>query len=385
MKYIKIGCNLAVAVLIILGIIFVLPKALFFFMPFVIGYLISIPANGIVKLTERHLPVKREHVSAFYIILVLALVVFLLFEGGSALYYELLEIVDDLPDIIAGVKDDLNAVVLEIENFINRIPFVKDVNFDAFVESISRSFLNAVKLTDGRWMTAIAATVSKAPSMVIYTVISILAAYFFIAYKERISEFYQRNVPESLRKILSNMYANSVGAIGAFFKAQLKIMAVIYVVLFVGLLILKVKYAWLVGLGIAVLDMLPIFGTGIVLIPWALIKLISGDFVKCIGLLILSGVAFVIHQVIQPKLISDEVGMNPFVSLIVMFIGYRVGGAMGMLLSIPVGMMIVSMARAGTFDRLLWCIKELITDFNKFRNIDEFRIKEEKKENSTED
>lgn len=207
--------------------------------------------------------------------------------------------------------------------------------------------------------------------MVVYIIVTILAAYFFIADKEKITEFYKKKAPESVKSIFSKLYSQSIGAISGYFKAQLKIMCVIYVVLLVGLLIMKVKYAWLVGIGIAFVDMLPIFGTGTILIPWALVKALSGDYAMCIGLIILSMIAFIIHQAIQPKMISNTVGMDSFVALIIMYIGYRIDGVFGMLLAIPIGMMLINMAKEGSFDKQILCIKILVNDFNSFRKIKE--------------
>lgn len=378
MKYLKIFSNLLVAVLAGAGIVLLLPKGILFFMPFVIGYLISIPADCMVRLLEKHSPVKRKFVSVFYIILVLALIVILLGEGGTLLYNELQTVAGELPEILSEVKAEITDAVAQLQTMLSQIPFAKSVDLSALAQSLSDSFLASEQLTGGSLAAGIAGVVKKVPDMVVYTIVAILAAYFFVADKEKITGFYQKIVPESVRSVLSGLYAQSIGAVGGYFKAQLKIMCVIYGVLLLGLLLLKVKYAWLVGIGIAFVDMLPIFGTGTVLIPWAAVKALSGDYVMCAGLLALSMTAFIVHQAIQPKMISDTVGLDSFVALLLMYLGYRINGALGMLVVLPIGMVVISMAGAGAFDKQIWCIKELIKDFNRFRAIGELRGEEKR-------
>ena len=139
-------------------------------------------------------------------------------------------------------------------------------------------------------------------------------------------------------------------------------MGVIYVILLIGLMILRVDFAWLIAFGIGFLDMLPVFGTGTVLCPWAVIKLFTGDYKMAAGMLLLYIVTLVVHQLVQPKLIGDTVGLDPFASLFFMYIGYRISSVVGMIL--------INLYEAGAFDTLVWCVREIVNDFNNFRKVD---------------
>ena len=146
-------------------------------------------------------------------------------------------------------------------------------------------------------------------------------------------------------------------------------MVVVYIIVIIGLMILKVDYFLLVGFIIAFLDMLPFFGTGTVLGPWAIIKILSGDYRMAIALIILYVVTQVVRQVIQPKLVGDSIGMNPLATLIFMFIGFKLSSVIGMIIAVPIGMILINLYRAGVFDNQIWCLKELVHDFNEFRKI----------------
>ena len=189
----------------------------------------------------------------------------------------------------------------------------------------------------------------RIPDMLVGVIVGLLATYFFIADHDKIAGLLERHVPESLRRQTRRITDQLARVVGGYFKAQFKIMGVIYVVVFIGLLILGVDYAWLC--------------------PWAVIKFFSGNYMTALGMLILYAAALVVHQLVQPKLIGESVGMDPFAALFFMFVGYRISNVVGMIVAIPVGMILINLYEVGTFDTLIWCVKEVVTDFNTFRKI----------------
>jgi predicted PurR-regulated permease PerM len=97
---------------------------------------------------------------------------------------------------------------------------------------------------------------------------------------------------------------------------------------------------FLLALLIALLDILPIVGTGTVLIPWAVISLIVGDYAKGICLLIMYAIITVIRQFIEPKIVGDQVGLHPVATLIAMIVGTKLFGAIG-LFGLPISLAII--------------------------------------------
>ena len=205
------------------------------------------------------------------------------------------------------------------------------------------------------------------PSLLISVIMSILSAYFFVADREKIMAFYKQHAPAAVQKYASMIINDFVRVVGGYFLAQFKIMVVIIIVLLVGFLILDVPFAIL----LAFLDMLPFFGTGTALIPWAIFDVLSGDYKTAIGLVILYVLCLVLHQVLQPKMVGDTIGLDPFLALIFMFIGWKIKGLLGMIIAIPIGMIIINFYKAGVFDNLIKMFKTLIRDFNEFRKWEE--------------
>ena len=149
-------------------------------------------------------------------------------------------------------------------------------------------------------------------------------------------------------------------AVGGYFKAQFKIMVVVFGILLVGFFVLQVHFQFLLALLIALLDFLPFFGTGTALIPWMVYKILVGNYKMAIGLLVLYVVTQLIRQVIQPKLVGDSIGMKPLVTLVLLFVGYKIGGIIAMIFAVPIGMIIINLYKAGAFDYILDDVRILV-------------------------
>jgi predicted PurR-regulated permease PerM len=121
----------------------------------------------------------------------------------------------------------------------------------------------------------------------------------------------------------------------------------------------------------AFLDFLPFFGTGIVLIPWSIITLIGGNYLRALGFLIIWGVGQLFRQFIQPKIMGESIGMEPIPTLFLLFTGYRVAGVVGMLIAVPLGIIIVNMNEAGFFDTPKYSFKILLKNLNNFRRLND--------------
>lgn len=368
-KYLKILCNLLAAFFILFGVFYIVPKALIYFMPFVVGFILALIANPVIKFLEKRIKIKRKYGSVLLIVLVIAGIVLICNGVWSVLWSGLSSFSDYLPTMYRNAGEELLRAGESLEGFINRLPFTKDINFEEFEEMIRDFFSNLMTGSGEITANFIGSAAKGIPNALVSAVVGLLATYFFIVDREKIAQMVEKKVPYEFRKRAAAMYRQILGVVGGYFKAQFKIMGVIYVVLLIGLIMLGVDYAWLIAFGIAILDMLPVFGTGTVLCPWAVVKLFSGNYMLALGMLALYGVTLIMHQLIQPKLVGESVGMEPFAALLFMYIGYRVSSVAGMVIAIPVGMILINMYKAGVFNTFVWCIREIVTDFNEFRRI----------------
>ena len=128
-----------------------------------------------------------------------------------------------------------------------------------------------------------------------------------------------------------------------YLKAQLMVESVIFAVLFVGFFILRINYAFLIALVAAVVDAIPILGTGTILIPWAIVSIILGDGVVGWGLVSLYGVCLVTRQIVEPKIVGANLGIHPVVSIISIYLGMRFFGFLGLILGPIIALLLKSM------------------------------------------
>ena len=173
--------------------------------------------------------------------------------------------------------------------------------------------------------------------------------------------------PESVEKRMTLVMDNLRYALGGYFKAQFKIMGVVFLILVVGFAVLGIRYFVLVAFLISFLDFLPFFGTGTAMIPWGIYKFLMGDYKTAIILVVLYAITQIIRQLLQPKLVGDSVGMNPLVTLLLLYVGYRLGSVFGMILSVPIGMVLINMLQAGAFDYILDDVWILVNGILKLR------------------
>lgn len=368
-KYLKILCNFIAAALIVFGLFYVLPKVIVYFMPFAVAFVLALIANPMVKFLEKHIKIKRKYGTVLMIVVVIAGIILLCDGAAGLLWRGLKSFSDYLPTMYKNAEEEISNAVDSLERFLNGLPFIADLDFEKYKEAAQNFISSLMTDSGGNTVDFLGDVAKKIPNIFISVIMGFLATYFFIVDREKLLGLIVKKIPKDIRKKTKLLYDQILGAVGGYFKAQFQIMFVIYVILVVGLMVLGVHYAWLIGFGIAVLDMLPVFGTGTILCPWAVIKLFSGNYMVALGMLALYGICLVVHQVLQPKLVGNSVGMDPFATLVFMYIGYRVSSVIGMIVAIPVGMILINLYKAGAFDTLIWCVKEIVTDFSSFCRI----------------
>lgn len=366
-KYLKILVNLLIAVFTIVFLCFIFPKIIVFFMPFVIGWIIAMIANPLVRFLERRVKIVRKHSSMMIIIGVLALVIGLGYLAVSRLVVEAGTMISSLPQIYAGWQEDFEEIGQNLEVFYNRLPANIQENLENIGANLTGYLGGLVQAVGEPTFEAAGNFAKNVPGTLIAIIMCLLSAYFFTAERDRILNGLNEHMPAGIWDQVSRVINDLKHVVGGYFKAQFKIMGVVYVILVVGLFILRVNYVLLVAFLIAFLDMLPFFGTGTVLGPWAVIKVLSSDYKLAVGLIILYAVTQIVRQVIQPKIVGDTIGMNPLATLFFMYIGYKVSSIMGMIIAVPVGMILINLYKAGVFDNQIRCIRELVTDINQFR------------------
>lgn len=370
-RIIKYIANLAVFVIALVLCITLLPKLIIFFMPFVIGWIISCIANPLVSWLESKIKIKKKAGTVVVIVAVLALVCWLGYTVAVILFRQISGFINDMPIVWQTFSNGFSNFGNTVsKTFVKLSPKWTDAlnTIGDFIgDFISGITSNAEKSS----ITSVTSIVGNVASMIIATIMCLLSAYFFIADRDYVHKTITRIIPLRMRSKYE-LFINSIKqAVGGYFKAQFKIEIWIYILLVIGLYVLKIRYALLIALIIAFLDFLPFFGSGTVLWPWAVLVLLSGDYVRAIGFVVIWGITQLVRQFIQPKIMGDSIGLQPIPTLFLLYIGYKIGGVGGMIIAIPVGIVVVNMNEAGIFDDAKNSMRLLMKNLNSFRKIDD--------------
>lgn len=319
---------------------FVIVKALPLFLPFIIAFLIAAILNKpAFKIHKRFPKIKKSTAGRIlFLLLIIILLVIIAFAGMSIASYVksftkwLAENFKHVPGYLLGLKNkalDATASLPEsvrgvVENTLN-----KYASTDA-IKSIDVSKI-LTGAAGGVWSIA-----KGVPSVLVSTIIAIIATFFMFGSYDDGIRFIKAQLPQKGRTMLSDIKSAFKDTIGKYALAYGKIILITFGEILVSLLIMKLfkiykgSYIPLIAAGIAIVDILPVLGTGSIVAPWAVICFVQGDIAMGIALLVMWIIISVIRQYIEPKLVGKQIGLNPILTLCAMYIGLKVFGAIGM-------------------------------------------------------
>lgn len=339
-------------------------RLLAFFAPFVIGWIVAMIANPLVRFLEKKIKLVRKHSSMVLIVGVLALVIFGLYFLLGWCFREAVSFVKALPGIYDAVREEVTAAYGGLGRILSFLPADLENSFEQIMDSmgtyIGELLQDAAALAGG----AVARTL---PEVFVNVIVVLLSSYLFLAEHDALVLKVKGLMPPSVKKYAAFLKKDVRTVISGYFLAQFKIMFVVAVVLFIGLCVLGVRYSAVIAVGIAVLDFLPMFGTGTVLIPWAVVKLFTGEYAYAAGLALLYVLTQALRQIIQPKIVGDSMGLPPLTTLFLLYLGFKFRGIAGMILAVPVGIVFIKFYEYGAFDSFIRHIKLLIEEIQKLR------------------
>ena len=187
------------------------------------------------------------------------------------------------------------------------------------------------------WVSGFAA---KLPSTLLSALICIIATIFMTADFSRLTGFVMRQIPARPRHVIQKAKETFVVVIFKYARSYGIIMCITFAEILIGLLLLRQKNAALIAVLVAVFDIFPIVGAGLILAPWAIITMLGGSIAKGLGLLALWIVVMVVRQFMEPRVVGHQVGLHPVLTLMAMFVGSKLFGGLG-LLGLPIACAII--------------------------------------------
>lgn len=327
---------------IIFGIIYLVIKYfLGVLFPFVLGFVIAFSLKPVIRWIVKKTKLNNKFVSIIILLLFYALIgfgLFLLIVQGVSMLSQLFE---QFPSIYAR---DIQPLITSVTQWMGEIVYKIDPEIVVFVEQFETSILTSladfVKSFSAGSISFLTSVITKVPGFFLAFFFSIISSFFITLDYEKITSFLTAQFSGRGQRIFTGIQQNGLLVLLNFIKAYGVIIFITFVESAVGLKILGVHNAMGISIIIAVVDILPVLGTGTVMIPWAFIELFNGNIGLAIGLGVLYIIITVIRQILEPRIVGDHIGLYPLVTLISMYIGTRYFGIAGLFL-IPIAVTII--------------------------------------------
>ena len=309
-----------------------LPVLLPFFIGLAVAGLVEKPVRALLRRT--HFP--RGFASFLCVLCVFAALGSGLFFLCRTLLGELTGFLRRLPELAQALSGPLLRLEERLLALAGKLPDGIGTGLRSGIRSLFESgSLLGTKVYE--WLFEFASGfLGRAPGIVLFIITSILASFMISGELPALRDCAQKKLPEAWRERLTRILEHLRVSLGGWLRAQLKLTGILFVIVTAGLMLLGVDYPLLFGIVIALVDALPVFGTGTILIPWSLLCFAQGALRQGIGFLILYAVAALSRQALEPRLVGKQVGLDPLLTLMALYIGFRTAGIAGMIL-FPIG------------------------------------------------
>ncbi|WP_312643042.1 sporulation integral membrane protein YtvI [Hydrogenoanaerobacterium sp.] len=313
---------------------FVLKYLIWWLLPLVLGFLIAFALKPVVNAVYRMSSATRR----FCAIMVLLCAYTVLF---ALLWLVLLRLITGLRGLFISLPQTYNTIiapsVTSLSAQISALlePFFPELGaqFANLSDMITEQLGNFISGVSDRLIESIGSIVKAIPAFMLTFLFTILSSFFISMDYTNVVSFLARLVPKQHRKTLFALKDFLVTTVFKYAKAYLLLLLITFTEVWAGLGLLRVPGSIYWAVGIAVADLLPAIGTGLILIPWSVLSFAQGDKFLGIGLLALYGVITVVRNLIEPKIVGDNIGLPPLVIITSMFFGLKLFGAVGMFLA----------------------------------------------------
>lgn len=343
----------------ILACIFVVPQAIVFFFPFVIGWVIAMVASPLSRWLEKKLHIKKKIGSVLVVVFVLLVVVTGLYFLISRLVKEIGDFIPKAPQYLQKLLNLLDRITNWIGGVFSGLPDNVRGAFESFSDDVRTRMITWVREFSGNFATGVGNFALNMPSMLFYSVITIVSSFILVMERERLwNRFYQR-MPESIQRFIDMAKQSMKKALSGYFMAQLKMSWIVAIIILVGLILLRQPYALLLSLLIAFVDFLPIFGSGTILWPWALAEVMEEQYMMALWLMVIYAAVQIARNILSPKFMGKTMGLSALMTVFCLFLGFRLYGVLGVVFAVPLGMVVTELWEYGVFKPAVGVLKEM--------------------------
>jgi len=313
-----------------LGGLYLFVLVLEYIAPFAVALVLAALIEPLTRVLskKRKVTLSRSLSALIATILIVLVVVLLVFSIGNRIFYQARELIILLPENFPDLAQSIIDYLAHLQQLMDFLTAVEVQRIDSLLSQLGESVSGFVGNL-ARFFFQYAISI---PEMMLFTILTILAIYYISRDWLNMQEGISKQIPSEWLDKFHVFRHDMLAALFGLIRATLIFMTITFALLYIGLSILHVQYALLISFIITIFDALPIIGAGLLLIPWIVYAFITGDLNLAIGLLIIYVLNTIVRQVIQPKILKDQIGIHPLVTVVTMYAGFKLYGLSGLII-----------------------------------------------------
>lgn len=299
------------------------------FAPFILAFIFATLLNKVVTWGSKTLHIPRGIGTIISMLTILSGILAIVVTIFRRLWEQIVNFAGTLPQSTEKIIDQINDIEQKLSTL---LPMFMDSEAFSSLDDIVTELMASVSSFFSSVIPIAYDAVSKVPDIILFTIAMLLATFFMTKDYYKIKDFVKAQFSDTIVDKVVIMQRGMIEAIGGYVRTQVILMSITFTICLAGLVLFDVSYALLLAVIIAIVDALPVFGSGSILWPWGIYNLLTGNYTLGIGLFGIYGVIFVVRQIMEPKILSSQIGVYALVTLMAVYIGYKTLGFIGLIL-----------------------------------------------------
>lgn len=308
--------------------------------PFLVAWGVAYLIYPIAHELSAKIKVSRKVCSYFLLLILLTLIMLILFLLGNRLVFELQRLFSYLTENSSEIAQYFKEIFDYLNSATKKLPIINSLQdtdlVQAIVEKIDVLLTSAWDNLFARLGSALpdlaATVVMTLPNFLFVSLITVIASFYFVGDIDTVHSKVKRLVPGGVYSYAVKIKERVAYGIKRYLKSYFLIFLITFGELFLGFVILGLDYSFVLALIIAAIDFLPVLGTAAVLVPWGIVLLMMQNYFLGVGILVLFVVTTIVRQVIEPKILGKSLGVHPILTLLALYLGFKLFGLLGMFL-----------------------------------------------------
>lgn len=309
------------------------------FLPFLIAYLLKLILRPMINWLETRWGLKRKIVTVVLLVLITGILISLVVSFAGVLSVQIKKLIQNSEYYEEKVDKVTNQACIVVEKYSGiesqDIKHWLDKGVEQIFEFGQDSEIVYIVMNKS------VSTIRILIEWIVLMITTILAAYYMLSGANIKKEKKENKQKEMWLNEIRGIARRVTSVCSAYVKTQLIIMSITFVICLISFLIIRNEYAFLIALIVGALDALPLIGVGVILVPWGIICLLMGNYFNAIVILLAFVVCYFAREVLEPRLMGNQIGITPLMTIASMYVGYKVFGIIGVVLG-PICYIVIS-------------------------------------------